>query len=60
MMQIHFSRRSKKCFYDVFSSRCRLIKNAKLNDKKIMSDNINNLTLQQKNIELRIHIDKHL
>jgi glycosyltransferase involved in cell wall biosynthesis len=39
-MQIHSSRHSKKCLYDVFSSRCRLIKNAKLKDRKIMSDNI--------------------
>jgi hypothetical protein len=60
MMQTHSFEHSNRRLYNTFSARCRLTKNATLSDRRIMSDNINYLTLQQKNIKLRIHIDRHL
>jgi hypothetical protein len=60
MMQIHSTSLSNRRFDDFLSSRRRLTENTTLRDNWIVFDDVQNLTLKQKSVQIWIHFDRDL
>jgi hypothetical protein len=60
MMQIHSTSLSNRRFDDFLSSRRRLIESTTLRNNWIVFDDVQNLTLKQKNVQIWIHFNKNL
>jgi hypothetical protein len=60
MMQTHSTSLSNRRFDDFLSSRRRLTESTTLRDSWIVFDDVQNLTLKQKNVQIWIHSDRNL
>jgi hypothetical protein len=57
MMQTHSTNLSYRRLNDFFSFHRRLMRNTTLSDSWIIFDDVQNLTLKQKNVQIWIHSD---
>jgi hypothetical protein len=60
MMQIHSTSLSNRRFDDFLLSRRRLIESTTLKDSWVVFDDVQNLTLKHKSVQIWIHFDRNL